>query len=161
MAISHTSCMRRGVSPNKELCALLELPCFVQRETILGWYLLGIFTWPAYKNSFQGALPPTWLVWASCMQVPPLPDLDGLASTAIWTNCQVGNDNDSDCPTPSNCSAASTHFSISSLLGEASLAGDGWWTGEGGLLPFSARIILTVLDLNTLLLPALSPFCRS
>ena len=68
------------------------------RATVPGWYLLGFFTWPVCMNSFWGALPPTLgqsFLWAGSSP----PDLDGLASAAIWTNCQVGDD-DSDCPTP-------------------------------------------------------------
>ena len=98
--------------------------CISWRATVPDWYLLGFFTWPACKNSFwRGALPQMGglsFLHAGSSQL----DLEGLASAAIWTNCQVGDD-DGDCPTPSKCSAASTRLSISSTLGGASLNGDG------------------------------------
>ena len=55
-----------------------------------------------------GALPPT-VGWSFLQAGSSQPDLDGPVSAAIWTNCWVGDD-DGDCPTPSNCSAASTHL---------------------------------------------------
>ena len=69
-----------------------------QRATVPGWYLLGFFTWPAHKNFFWGALPPSVGLSFLCTG-SSMPDLDGLASTAIWTKCQVCN-NESDCPHP-------------------------------------------------------------
>ena len=79
--------------------SVLFLNCHIlQRATVPGWYLVGFFTWPAHKNSFWGALPPMVGLSFLCAG-SSLPDLDGLASAAIWTNCQVGND-DGDCPTP-------------------------------------------------------------
>ena len=102
--------------------------CISCRATVPGWYLLGFFTWPACKNSFWGALPPTVgqsFLWAGSSP----PNLDGPASTAIWTNCWVGND-DGDCPTPLQLLSSSTHFSISSALGGASLTRDGGWMGR-------------------------------
>ena len=112
-----------------------------QRATVPGWYFLVFLTLPAWRNSFQGALPHT--VGWSFLLTGYSPKADGPASTAIWANCQVG-DNDGDLPTSSRCLASSTHLSASSnifsssLVGEGFLAGDGWCTGEGGLLPFLA-----------------------
>ena len=60
-------------------------------------------------------------------------------------------------PHPSNCSASSTCFSISSALGGASLNRDGDEL-ERGLLPFSASIILTTLGHNTIFSPPFSSF---
>ena len=93
------------------------------RVSIPGQYLLGLFTLSACKNSFQGALPPT--VGQSFLQTGSSPpNLDGPASTAIWANCQMGND-EGDLPTPSNCPASSILHNISSALGGTSLARDG------------------------------------
>ena len=139
-----------------------------QRATIPGQYFLAFLTFPAWRNSFWGALPPT-VGWSFLLTGSSPPNVDGPASAAIWANCQVSN-NEGGLPTSfsylasstcfstsSSCPASSTHFSTSSL-GEGSLAGDGWWTGEGGLLPFSARAFLVSLDLRTHLLLPFSPF---
>ena len=118
------------------------------RATVPGWYLLGFFTWPAHKNSFWGALPP--VVGQSFLQASSSPpNLDGPASTAIWTNCQVGDD-DSDCPTLSNCSAASTHLSISATFGGASL------TGDGGKLERGASFLSLLVSFSLFLISTLS-----
>ena len=55
-----------------------------------GWYFLVFFTFPALRNSFWGALPPMvgWRFLLTCSS----PEIDGLASAAIWANCWVGND---------------------------------------------------------------------
>ena len=105
-----------------------------QRATVPGQYFLVFFTFPALRNSFWGALPPT--VGQSFLLAGSSPKTDGLASTAIWANCWVGDD-DSDLPTSSSHLASSTHLSASStifstsLVGEGFLAGEGWCTGEG------------------------------
>ena len=119
----------------------------MQRATVPGQYFLGFFTFPACKNSFWGALPPT-VGWSILQAGSSPPNLDGLASTAIWTNCWVGND-DGDHPTPSNYSASSTHFSISSTLGGASLA------GMGGELE-GAFFLFQLVSFSWLLIIALS-----
>ena len=100
-----------------------------------GQYFLVFFTLPAWRNSFQGALPPT-VGQSFLLTSSSLPKADGLASVAIWANCWVGND-DSNLPTSSShlasstCVSASSIFFSSSLTGEGFLAGDGWCTGEG------------------------------
>ena len=105
------------------------------RATVPGQYLLVFLTFPSFRNSFHGALPPT--VGQSFLQGGSSPETDGPASTATWANCQVGDD-DGDLPTPSSLLASSTHPFISSsicstsLVGEELLAGEGWCTGEGG-----------------------------
>ena len=105
-----------------------------QRATVPGWYFLVFLTFPALRNSFWGALPPT--VGQSFLLTGSSPEADGPASAAIWANCQVGND-DGDLPTSSSCLASSTHLSASSnlfsssLMGGGFLAGDGWCTEEG------------------------------
>ena len=105
------------------------------RATVPGQYFLVFLTFPAFRNSFHGALPPMagWsFLWAGSP-----PNTDGLASAAIWANCWVGDD-DGDRPTASSLLASSTRFVISSstcttsLVGEELLAGEGWCTGEGG-----------------------------
>ena len=117
-----------------------------QRATVPGQYFLVFLTLPTWRNSFQGALPP--MVGWSFLQTGSSPKADGQASTAIWANCWVGDD-DSDLPTSSSNLASSTHLSASSiifstsLVGEGFLAGDGWCTGEEGLLPFAASSSLS------------------
>ena len=112
-----------------------------QRATVPGQYFLGFLTLPAWRNSFQGALPP--MVGQSFPLTGSSPKADGLASAANWANCQVGNDN-GDLPTSSShlasstCLSSSSNLFSSSLTGEGFLAGNGWCTGEVGLLPFSA-----------------------
>ena len=82
-----------------------------QRATVPGQYFLGFLTLPAWRNSFQGALPPT--VGWSFLLTGSSPKADGPASAAIWANCWVGDD-DGDLPTSSSCLASSTHLSASS-----------------------------------------------
>ena len=105
-----------------------------QRATVPGHYFMVFLTFPAWRNSFWGALPPT--VGQSFLLTGSSPKVDGPASTAIWANCWVGND-DSDLPTSSSHLASCTcqsAFSISfstSLVGEGFLAGNGGCTREG------------------------------
>ena len=100
-----------------------------------GRYFLGFLTFPAFRNSFHGALP--LMVGWSFLRAGSSPEADGLASAAIWANCWVGND-DSDQPTTSSLLTSSTRPIIlsstctTSLVGEELLAGEGWCTGEGG-----------------------------
>ena len=113
-----------------------EKGSFRIRSSVLpGQYLQVFFTFPAFRNSFCGALLP--MVGQSFLLAGSSPEADGPASAAIWANCQVGND-DSNQPTSSSWLASSTHLSASSnvcstsLMGEGLLAGEGWCTGEGG-----------------------------
>ena len=69
-----------------------------QKATVPGQYFLVFFTFPAWRNSFWGALPPT-VGQSFLLTGSSLPNIDGPASTAIWANCQVGN-NEGDLPTP-------------------------------------------------------------
>ena len=154
------SSMRPTIYASAAFCRhIIACPgkCISYLSTCSGWYLLGFFTWPAYNNSFWWALPPT--VGLSFLHSgSSLPNLDGPASTAIWINCWVDNDN-GDCPT-SPTAPMPPPISLPPLS---------WvrppWLGwvvnwRGALLPFSASIIHMVLDLNTLLSPPLSPFLR-
>ena len=126
-----------------------------------GQCFLVFFTFPAFRNSFCGALPPT--VGWSFLLAGSSPEADDPASAAIWVNCQVSDD-DGDGPTSSSLLASSTRLSASSnvcstsLMGEGLLAGEGWCTGEGGLLFFAqvfsflaslAILSLSALGLNT------------
>ena len=70
------------------------------RATVPGQYFLVFFTFPAWRNSFWGALPPT-VGQSFLMTGSSLPKTDGLASAAIWANCWFGN-NDRDLPTSSS-----------------------------------------------------------
>ena len=109
-AISWTSC-EKGSFLMKS--SVLFGNCQIsQRATVPGQYFLVFLTFPAWRNSFQGALPP--MVGQSFLLTgSSLPKADGLASAAIWANCQVG-DNDGDLPTFSSLLAFSTCFSASS-----------------------------------------------
>ena len=127
-----------------------------QRATVPDQYFLVFLTFPAVRNSFWGALPPT--VGQSFLLTSSSPKADGPASAAIWANCQVGDDN-SDLPMSSSHLASSTHLSASSnifltsLMGEGFLAGEGWCTGEGGLLPSLAILSQSIFVWSTLLSP--------
>ena len=91
-----------------------------QRETGPGQYFLIFFTFPPWRNSFLGALPP--MVGQSFLLAgSSLSNVDGPASAAIWANCQVGDD-EGDLPTPSSCSTSAILLIISSACGGASLA---------------------------------------
>ena len=111
--------------------------CWISRRaTVPGQYFLVFLTFPAWRNSFQGAFPPT-VGWSFLLTGSSLPKADVPASATIWANCPVGDD-DGDLPTSSSLLASSTHFSASSiclfsssLASKGLLAGDGWWTGEG------------------------------
>ena len=125
-AISQTSC-EKGSFLIRSL--VLFWNCQIsQRATVPGWYFLGFFTFLALRNSFQGTLPP--MAGQSFLLTSSSPKANGPASTAIWTNCWVGND-DGDLPTSSSCLASSTHLSASSNLFSSSLMGEGFFAGDG------------------------------
>ena len=98
------------------------------RATVPGQYFLVFFTFPAFRNSFCGALP--LMVGWSFLRAGSSPKADGPASAAIWANCRVVND-DGDCPTFSSHPASSTHLTISSSICTTSLMGEGLLAGEG------------------------------
>ena len=138
-----------------------------QRATVPGQYFLVFLTFLALRNSFQGTLPP--MLGQSFLLTGSSPKADGPVSAAIWANCWVGDD-DGDLSTSSSCLDSSTHLSASStifstsLMGEGFLAGDGWCTREGGLLPFAATSSLSFFSSEHLpLLPLLlqSKYCSS
>ena len=132
----------------KSNCARLVLP--------------GLLDFTSLEEFLPGGFASHMVGW-SFLLTGYSPKADGPASTAIWANCQVG-DNDGDLPTSSRCLASSTHLSASSnifsssLVGEGFLAGDGWCTGEGGLLPFLAITLCASLGWRTHLSPPLSFF---
>ena len=102
----------------------------LQRATVPSQYLWGFFTFPAQRNSFWGALPP--MVGQSFLLADSSPPyVDGLASAAIWTNCQIGNDS-SNLPTSPNFSGSFTLLSNSLWVGACSTSGTGGSTGTGG-----------------------------
>ena len=133
-----------------------------QRATVPGQYSLVFLTLPAWRNSFQGALPPT--VGQSFLLTGSSPKADGLASKTIWANCQVGNDN-GDLPTSSSHLASSTHLSASSIVFFTSLMGEGFLSGMGGALGRGPPSLLCQL-FSLLLksehppLPFLLPWCK-
>ena len=153
-AISWTSHEKRSFLIRS---SVLFWNCWIsQRASVPGLYFLVFLTLPAQRNSFQGALPPT--VGQSFLWTGSSPKADGPASTAIWANCQVGND-DGDLPTSSShlassmCLSASSNVFPTSLLGEGFPAGDGWCTGEGGLLPLAASSLHSSFIQSTCLSP--------
>ena len=90
--------------PDKELSALWN--CWISRRaTVPGQYFLVFLTLPSWRNSFWGALPPT-VGWGFLL-TGSSPKAESPASTAIWANCLVGND-DGDLPTSSSHLASST-----------------------------------------------------
>ena len=84
------------------------------RITVPSQYFGDLFTFSAFRNSFQGVLPPT-VSWSFLLAGSFPPEVDGLASTVIWANCWVGDDS-GDLPTSPNFTASSILFS-NSLLG--------------------------------------------
>ena len=92
-----------------------------QRATVPGWYFIVFLTLPAWRNSFQGALPPM-VSQSFLLAGSSSPSVDGPASTAICTNCQVSIDK-GDLPTPLSFSASAILLIISSACRGASLAG--------------------------------------
>ena len=57
----------------------------LQRATVPGQYFLVFFTFPAFRNSFCGALPP--VVGQSFLWAGSSPEADGQVSAATWANC--------------------------------------------------------------------------
>ena len=100
------------------------------RATVPSQYFWVFFNGAAYKNSFWGgALPPT--VGQSFLQTGSSPpNIDGLASAAIWTNCWVGDDC-GDLPTSSSHSTSAILLMISSGPRGVSCASNGWCTSTG------------------------------
>ena len=152
--------MRREF-PDKELSALLELPDLL-KSNCARLVLPGLLDFTSLEEFLLGALPP--MVGQSFLLTGSSPKADGPASTAIWASCWVGN-NDGDLPTSSSshlasstCLSASSNLFSSSLMGEDFLAGDGWCTREGGLLPFLAIFCHASFGQDTHLSPPLSFF---
>ena len=110
-----------------------------RRATVPGWHFLVFLTLLAFKNSFQGALPPMVDQSLFLASSSP-PDVDGLTSTAIWANCWVSNDG-CDLPTPSSCSTSAILLIISSALRGVCDAGDGGALVTRAPLLFSLHIL--------------------
>ena len=119
-AILWTNCEKEF--PNEELCALLELPD-LSKSNCARPILPGLLYFPAWRNSFWGALPPT-VSWSFLLAGSSLPNIDGPASAAIWANCWVGDD-EGDLPTPLSYPASAILLIISSACRGVSLAGIG------------------------------------
>ena len=121
-----------------------------------GQCFLVFLTLPAWRNSFWGALPPT-VGQSFLLTGSSSPDLDGLASAAIWANCRVGNDG-GDLPTPLSCSASAILLIISSACREASLAGVGRCTSDKGLFSLPSTLVTALvhsIHFSALLFPCL------
>ena len=108
------------------------------RATVPSQYFWVFLTLPAFRNSFLGVLPPTF-GWSFFLAGSSLPDIDGLASAAIWASCQVGNDC-GDLPTSSSHFASIIHLIISSGPREVSCAGDGSALAMGVLGPWQVLV---------------------
>ena len=87
----------------------------LQRALVPGWYIWGLFTFPAFRDSFWGTLPPT-VGWSFLLAGSSPPSMDGPASAATWANCQV-SDVSGDLPSSPSLSASLTHCAISSGVG--------------------------------------------
>ena len=116
-----------------------EKGCFQMRSSVLFWnqwiwqrakvpslYFWVFFSFPTVKNSFLGALPPT-VGWSFFLAGSSPPNVEGLASAAIWANCCDG----SDC---SDLPASCSHFTSTTLLLISSWSGGVSSAGDGGLL---------------------------
>ena len=124
-AISLTSCEKGSFLIRS---SVLFWNCQISwRATVPGWYFLVFLTFPAQRNSFWGPLPP--MVGWSFLWTGSSPEADGPASTAIWANYWVGN-NDGDLLTSSSCLTSSTHLSASSNVFSTSLVGEGFPAGD-------------------------------
>ena len=113
-----------------------------QRATVQGQNFLVFLTFPAWRNSFWGACPTA--VWSFLLAGSSLPDIDGLASAAIWANCQVSS-NEGDLPTPVSCSASAIWHTISSACGGASMAGVGGCTSDEGLFCLVSTLVAALI----------------
>ena len=124
----------------------------LQRATVPSQYFMGLFTFPAFRNSFLGALPPTvgqnFLLAGSSP-----PEMDGLTSTAIWSHCQVGDDS-GDLPASLRLSTSSTHCASSSWVEACSISR----AGAPPVVGFPCLLLHSTLILTCrALLP--SPIC--
>ena len=125
-----------------------------QRATVPSWYFWVFLTLPAFKNSFQGALPP--MVGQSFFLASSSPpNVDGLASAAILANCWVGNDC-GNLPISSSHSASTVCFIILSAPRGISCARDGGCMGDAGACTHCSACT-TALVHSTFILP-FSPF---
>ena len=105
-AISQTNCEKWSFQIRS---SVLLWNCQIsERATVPGQYFLVFFTFPAWRNSFWGALPPR-VSWSFLLTVSSLSNIDGPASAAIWANCWVGNDK-GDLLTPLSCSHLCNSF---------------------------------------------------
>ena len=98
----------------------------LQRVMTPGLYFWFFFIFPAVKNSFLGALPPT-VGQSFFLAASSLLNRKDPALAAIWVNCQDGDDC-GDLP------ASSSHSTSATLLLTSSSSGGVSCAGVGGLL---------------------------
>ena len=101
----------------------------LQRATIPNQYLWGFFNCPAFRNSFQGALPPMIgqsFFWAGSSSA----DIDGPSLAAMSANCLIGDDS-GDLHTCSSFFTSSPFAPPHLGLGASSVAGDPDSVGAG------------------------------
>ena len=127
-AISQTRCMKGSLQIRR--LVLFWSWQISWRASDPGWYLWGFFTFPAFRNFFWRVFPPT-VSWSFLLASFSPPNIDGLAFTAIWTNCWVGDDS-GNLPTSSNFSVSTFLLSTSPGVGGASTSGTGGSAGTGG-----------------------------
>ena len=125
-----------------------------QRATVPDQYSLVFLNLLAFKNSFWGALPPMigqnfFLAGSS----PP--NVDGMASAAIWASCWVSNDC-GNLPTSSSHSTSAIPFIISPAPRGVCGARDGGYTGDGG--PFGLSSACTTALVCCTFIPSFSPY---
>ena len=103
-AISWTRCEKGSFQINRSV--LFWNQWISWTATVLGWYFWGFFTFPAWRKSYQVALPST-VGWSFLLAGSSPPNIDGLASAATWANFWVSDDS-SNLPTTPNLSVSST-----------------------------------------------------
>ena len=142
--------LKKGLT-NKEVHAFLKVPDLT--ESHCPWSVpLGLLHLSSLEEFLLGTFASHGRseLLLACSSPP---DIDGLASTAIWANCQVGNDS-GDVPTSSNFSASSTLLSSSLWVGAYSTSGTEGSAGTGGA---GSVCISTLVQTWRALLP--SPIC--
>ena len=152
-AISWTNCKKGSFWIRS---SVLFWNCQISRRaTVPGQYFLVFFTFPAWRNSFLGALPPM-VGWSFLLTVSSLPNVDGPASSAIWANCQVGND-EGDLPTPLSCCCLCNSLHNLLSLWRGLFSWSRGCTGDEGLLSLVSAFIAALIC-STFISPPLFPW---
>ena len=131
-ATAWTSCMKGSFQMRSSVLCWNQW--ISQRATVPIQYFWGLFTFPAFRNSFQLALPPT-VGQSFLLAGSSPPNMDCQASTAIWANCQVG-DNSSNLPIFPSFSASWLLLSSFLWVGVSSISGTGGVNQCRGFLGF-------------------------